>query len=121
MADDNPPKTEDEESDEDSDEDVEDKAGDQEGAGDTDEDEGKGAAAARLHEMRDRDLRPAAMSKKMAAKHRAVVNGSARFMMNRDGVRFISACARNTAEFINRDRAVDRNGLEDGGPMVSFL
>ena len=54
------------------------------------------------------------MSKKAAAKHRAVVNGSARFMMNRDGVRLINACARKNTVVANRDRAVDRQGPEDG-------
>ena len=56
----------------------------------------------------------AALSKKKDIQLRAKLNGKARFIMNKDGVRFINVCARHKAAFLDRDRLVNRQELESG-------
>ncbi len=54
----------------------------------------------------------AALSKKQDMKLRAKLNGKARFIMMKDGVRLINVCARYKAPFLDRDRLVNRQELE---------
>ena len=59
----------------------------------------------------------ARLNKKKAAKAAAVASGNARFMMPRDGIRLINACAANKEAFLLRDGKVEsRLSLEDGDP-----